>query len=82
MTGLAAVVVIFAGLVPTLVGVLRGDPLDRFLALQMMTVVVIGVLLLLADAFARASYVDVGLVLAVLSFTASLVFARFLGRSL
>jgi len=46
------------------------------------SVVTTVVLLLLSQGFARPAYVDVALLLAVLSMAGSLVFARFLGRSL
>lgn len=70
------------GLLPALVVSLRGDQVERLLGLEVGGVVTSLVLLLLAQGYARTSYVDVALLLALLSFAGSMVFARFLGRLL
>lgn len=75
---LAALVLMTAGLLPCLVAVSRGGALDRLVALELASVVAVIVALLLAQGFGRPSYLDVGLVLALLSFAGPLVFARFL----
>ncbi|MGH3498472.1 MAG: monovalent cation/H+ antiporter complex subunit F [Nocardioidaceae bacterium] len=82
MTGVCALVLLVGGLSPCLAGVLRGEPVHRLVAVEALSATAVAVLLLLADAFHRSSYLDVGLILAVLSLSGSLVFARFLGRSL
>jgi len=82
MTGAAALVLVLVALPACLLLVARGEPVARLAGLEAMAVVSTVVLLLLADAAGRASYGDVALVMALLSFAGSLVFARFLGRSL
>jgi multicomponent Na+:H+ antiporter subunit F len=82
VTGLAAMVLVAAALPLSLLSLLRGDQLDRLAGLEVLGVVATVVLLLLASAFGRSAYVDVALLLALLSFAGSLVFARFFGRSL
>ncbi len=82
MTAMAALVLVVVGMSTCLAVAVRGESLDRLVGLEVLAVVSTVVLLLLADAFGRSPYVDVALVLALLSFTGSLVFARFLGRSL
>lgn len=80
--GVACVVLVIGGLLPCLIGVLRGEPLDQLAGLEALSAVTTGTLLLLAAAFNRPAYVDVALVVALLGFAGSLVFARFFGRSL
>lgn len=70
------------GLLPCLIGVCHGRPLERLSALETLSVVVAAALLLLAQAFGRPAYVDVALLVALLSLAGWLVFARFFGRSL
>lgn len=82
MTGVAALVLVVLALSLSSLAVSRGSSMDRLVGLETLTVVAACVLLLLSDAFGRSVYVDVALVLALLSFAGSLVFARFLGRSL
>ena len=82
MTGVAALVLAIVGLPLCLLAVCRGEPVERLVGLEAMGVVASALLLLLADAFGRPSYVDVALVLALLSFAGALVFARFFGRTL
>ncbi|MGN5380833.1 MrpF/PhaF family protein [Streptomyces lasalocidi] len=57
----------------------RGSAVERLAGLSLATAVVTAVLLLTAQGFGRSSFVDLGLVLAVLGPAGTLVFARFLG---
>jgi len=82
MSALAALLLTLGGLAPTVALTARGRTLHRLVGLELMSVVAVVVLLLLARAAGRSAYVDVALLLAVLTFAGSLVFARFLGRSL
>ena len=68
------------GLLPCLVGVSRGDGPSRLVALNLAGPVCVLVCLVLAAAFQRPAYLDVGLALALVSFAGSLVYARFLER--
>lgn len=79
LLGLAAVLLL-AGFGPCLLAVSRGDAVRRLVALELATPVVVLVLLLLAAGYRRSTYVDVALLLAVVSFAGSLVYARFLER--
>ncbi len=65
---------------PAGIGCLRGDTMERFVALQLAQVVSAMVLLLLAEGFHRAIYFDVALAMAILALASGLVFARFLER--
>jgi multicomponent Na+:H+ antiporter subunit F len=58
----------------------RGNPLNRLVALQAGSSICTMILLVLCEAYRRAVFVDVALTLALLSFGADLVFARFLER--
>lgn len=77
---LAATVLLVAGLAPCLVVTLVADAIQRLVGLELAGVIATVVLLLLAQGFERTSYIDLALVLALLSFAGSLVFARFLER--
>jgi multisubunit Na+/H+ antiporter MnhF subunit len=78
----AAFVLLVAGVAPTLFLAGTGTAMSRLVGLEACSTLTTLTLLLLAEGFNRTSYVDVALVLAVLSFTGTLVFTRFLGRSL
>ena len=82
MVALVALVLVAVAVPLCLLGVVRGDPLSRLVGLEALSVVATVVLLLLARSAHRSPYVDVAVVLAVLSFAGSLVFARFWGREL
>ena len=82
MIGVACVALVVCGILPCLIGVCRGEPLDRLAGLVALSSVATALLILLASAFVRPAYVDVALVLTVLGFAGSLVFARFFARSL
>lgn len=56
------------------------DPIDGLIALELAGTTGTAVLLLLAEYLHRQPFVDLALVLAVLSFVGSLVFARLLER--
>ncbi|MEP9381650.1 MrpF/PhaF family protein [Nocardioides sp. KR10-350] len=79
----AVALVLVAVVVPLcLVEVFHGDPLSRLVALEALAVAATLELLLMSRTAGRSPYVDVALVLAVLTFAGSLVFARFWGREL
>ncbi|WP_396454506.1 monovalent cation/H+ antiporter complex subunit F [Actinomadura sp.] len=81
-TALPALAVMLGGLLPALLAQLRGRPAGRLAGLIVTGPLVTLVLVLLAAAYGRPAYLDVALVLALLSFAGSLVFARFLSRTL
>jgi multisubunit Na+/H+ antiporter MnhF subunit len=67
-------------MLPAVVAASRGHVLDRLVGLAMAGVVATLVMLLLAAGYQRSAYVDTALVLAALSLTGSLVFARLVVR--
>jgi multicomponent Na+:H+ antiporter subunit F len=75
-------VVVIGAVVPCTLAVLRGELLTRLAAVQALSGVVTIALVTFARAVDRTSYLDVGLVLALLAFAGVLVFARFFGRTL
>ncbi|MFC4053652.1 monovalent cation/H+ antiporter complex subunit F [Actinomadura syzygii] len=81
-TALPALVIMIGALVPALTAMLRGRPAGRLAGLIVAGPLVAVALTLLAAAYGRPAYLDVALVLALLSFAGSLVFARFLSRTL
>jgi multicomponent Na+:H+ antiporter subunit F len=80
--GWIVLVLLVAAAGPCLVAVCRGRPGERLVALQSLSVTLTVVLVLLAVGQDRPSYLDVPLVLALVSLAGSLVFARFFGRAL
>lgn len=58
------------------------DPLDRLVALEMATVILVFELILLAQGMKRPSFYDLPLALSLLSFGGGLAFAHFLARLL
>ncbi len=72
--------ILLAALVPCAAKCLRGDPVDRFVGLQLAETTTVLLLLAAALGQGRAAFVDVALAAAVLSFGSSVVFARFLER--
>jgi multicomponent Na+:H+ antiporter subunit F len=80
--GWVVVVLLVAAAGPCLVAVCRGTPGERLVALQCVSVVVTLALVVLSVGLHRPSYLDVPLVLALVSLAGSLVFARFFGRAL
>jgi multisubunit Na+/H+ antiporter MnhF subunit len=77
---MGAVVLLVVGMLPAVVAAGRGRVLDRLAGLAMAGVVATLDILLLSEGYQRSSYVDAGLVLAALSLTGSLVFARLVVR--
>jgi multicomponent Na+:H+ antiporter subunit F len=77
----AAFALLFASVLPCLLATLRGAPLDRLAGLILAGPAATLVLVLMAAGYGRPAYLDVGLVVALLSFAGSLVYARFLGRT-
>lgn len=75
-----ALALLVVGVTPGVLVAGRGSTVDRLTGLAMVSSATTLVLLLLATGFGRSSYVDVGLVLAALSLTGSLVFARLVVR--
>jgi multicomponent Na+:H+ antiporter subunit F len=76
----AAASVLLLLLVPCTLVAMRGGPLDRLLGLELGGTIAALTLIVLAEGFGRSIYADVALVYAVLSFTGTLVFIRFLER--
>ncbi len=58
----------------------RGDAVNRLVALQASSSTCVVILLVLGEAYHRVPFVDLALTLALLTFGAQLVFARFLER--
>lgn len=77
--GIAALV-LFAVLGTCLVLPALFDPIDGLIALELSGSTGVAVLLLLAREVGRQSFVDLALVLALLTFVGSLAFARLLER--
>ncbi|HKS50256.1 MAG TPA: monovalent cation/H+ antiporter complex subunit F [Pseudonocardiaceae bacterium] len=75
-----AAVLLVVGMLPAVVVASRGHVLDRLAGLAMAGMVATLDILLLSEGYQRSSYVDAGLVLAALSLTGSLVFARLVVR--
>jgi multicomponent Na+:H+ antiporter subunit F len=81
-TAVPALALMAGALLPALLAMLRGRPATRLAGLIVTGPLVTLVLVLLAAAYGRPAYLDVALVLALLSFAGTLVFARFLSRTL
>lgn len=79
---LGALVLLLGALVPCLVVASRGDVAQRLVALALATPVTAAVLMLLAAGYERSSYLDLALVLALLAFAGSQVYARLVERFL
>jgi multisubunit Na+/H+ antiporter MnhF subunit len=73
---IAACVLLAAGMGPCLWRVCTGDPAQRLIGMTLGGTIAIGVSLLIARGVQRTSYIDVALVLAVLSPAGTLVFCR------
>lgn len=74
------VIALLVCLVGPFVRTVRGDTVSRLVGLEAATSITVWILLALAEAYHRAPFVDLALALALLSFGAGLVFARFLER--
>jgi multicomponent Na+:H+ antiporter subunit F len=77
-----ALVILVGAVLPALATTLRGRPVDRLAGLIVTGPLVTLVLALLTSAYGRTAYLDVALILALLSFAGALVFARFFSRTL
>jgi len=77
---LAAAGVMLLCLVLCGVACLRGDAVNRLVALEAAGLIATLILLLVAEGFGRAPFTDLALALALLSFGGGMVFARFLER--
>ena len=75
----ASLVVLVAGVAPSLALASTGTAMSRLVGLEAASSTTTVALLLLAQGFDRSSYVDVALLLALLSFTGTLVFTRLPG---
>jgi multisubunit Na+/H+ antiporter MnhF subunit len=73
----AAVALLLGGVLPGVLAASRGSCGGRFLGYQVVQLGALGVVLCLAAALNRTSYVDVALVLAVLAPAAGFVFTKF-----
>lgn len=67
-------------LAPCGIAVLRGDAVDRLVALETGGAIAALILMLLAEGFGRSAFFDLPLTLALLAFSGGLVFARFIER--
>lgn len=75
-----AALLLVVGMLPAVVAAGRGHVLDRLVGQAMAGVAATLEMLLLSAGYQRSSYVDAALVLAALSLTGSLVFARLVVR--
>jgi multicomponent Na+:H+ antiporter subunit F len=79
---LAAIVLVLGGFLPCLVVSVRATAMEGLVALELAGVIAVLVLLLLVEGFQRQPFVDLALVLAVLSFVGTLAFVRFMEREI
>jgi multicomponent Na+:H+ antiporter subunit F len=77
---IAAALVLMLCLVPCGIVCLRGDSMDRLVALETAGMINSLTLLILAEGFQRIPFVDLALAMALLTFAGGLVFARFVER--
>lgn len=75
---LAVEILLVLGLGPAFVLATRGSGADRLVGVELASAVSVGVLLLLSQSAGQSYYYIVPLVLAILSFTGSLVYTRLL----
>lgn len=68
---------LLAGLVPCGAAVVRGAFLDRLIALNLATTLIVQALLVLTVAFGHDYLIDVALTLVILGYAGSLLFAHF-----
>jgi multicomponent Na+:H+ antiporter subunit F len=73
---------VLGGLVPCLAVSLRASAMEGLVALELAGMISVLVLLLLAEGFQRQPFVDLALVLAVLSFVGTLAFVRYMEREI
>lgn len=77
---LGAAVALLPALIPCGIVLVRGGEFDRLVALELAGALTVLILVLLAQGFARSTFYDLALTLALLSFPAGLAFARILER--
>ncbi len=75
-----AAIGVLACMMGAFVRCVHGDTLSRLVALEAGSSMCVVILLALAEAYHRVPFVDLALTLALLTFGAGLVFARFLER--
>lgn len=75
-----AALILLACLIGPFLRCAHGDTASRLVALEAASPICVVLLLCLCEAFRRAPFVDLALALALLTFGAGLVFARFLER--
>lgn len=73
-------IALLACVIPPFLRCVRGDAVNRLVALEAASTLCVVILLTLSEAFHRVPFVDLALTLALLTFAAGLVFARFLER--
>lgn len=76
----AAIVLTAVGMPLCLARTATGSVLSRLVGMQLAGSVVALIMLLIADGIGRSAYLDLGLVLSLLSFAGQLVFLRFIPR--
>lgn len=72
--------VLMLALVPCGIVAVRGEVMDRLVALELAGILAALIMLTLAEGLRRPAVYDLALALALLSLPAGLVFAHFLGR--
>ncbi len=78
----AAIVLLIGGTVPLGIVCVWGDVIEGVVALSLAGVIATLVLLLLAEGFQRQPFVDLAVALAVMSFSGSVAFVRYMERGL
>jgi multicomponent Na+:H+ antiporter subunit F len=76
---ISATVLLF-GLCPLLIACFKGDPMDRLVGFEGLSMMSVLILMLLTLGFERIDLMDVALAAALLSFGGGLAYARFLER--
>lgn len=79
---LAAIVLVLGGIIPCLWVAVRASAMEGVVALELAGVISTLVLLLLCEGFQRQPFVDLALVLAVLSFVGTLGYVRYMEREI
>ena len=77
---LGSAFVLLVLMVPCLIACLRGDFVNRLVALEAASAMAAIILLLLTEGYSRVPFVDLSLTMALLAFGGGLVFARFFER--
>jgi multicomponent Na+:H+ antiporter subunit F len=77
---LIAACALFALLLPCVAVCALGRPIDGLVALELSGVIATTIMMLLAEGFQRQPFIDLAIVIAILSFAGSLAFARVLER--